>query len=164
MHEVHRPHLDDVFWHGQRLWLVTHKPLARLDPQVELHLYVDKIHTLVIPLKAPDLAYIQVTQAKAQVAVVIGKKQLPVGHFDFLCAEFALIQKARCADDKSLAGHPYAMPHWCSLFFWPFRVCEMASPLFFDRLPYVIGLEFFKRYILFKRRLSSSSSFIRDII
>ena len=107
MHEVHRPHLVDTTWHGERLRLVAHQALSRLDPQIELQLCVDAVHTLVIPLKAPDVAQIQVTQAKAPAAVVVGQTQQPVGHFGILCVEFALITKERFADGKYLAGHPY---------------------------------------------------------
>ena len=56
VHEVHRPHLVDTLGHVERLGLVAHKPLARLDPQVELQLFVDAVHTLVIPFEALDVA------------------------------------------------------------------------------------------------------------
>ena len=104
VHEVHRPYLIDTLWHGERLGLVAHKPLARLDPQIELQLFVDSVHALVIPFEAPDVAQIQVTQAKAPAAVVVGQTQQPVSHLDVLCVLRALIAVARLADAKRLAG------------------------------------------------------------
>jgi len=91
MHEVHRPRLVDTFWHGQRLWLVTHQAFSRLATQVELQLFLDAVDTLAVPSKAPDLAQILVTQAKDPVAVVVGQTQPPVGHFDVLCVLRALV-------------------------------------------------------------------------
>jgi len=78
LHEVHRPHLVDTTWHGERLRLVAHQALSRLDPQIELQLFVDAVHALVIPFKVPDVAQIQVTQAKAPVAMVVRQPQQPV--------------------------------------------------------------------------------------
>lgn len=45
----HRPHLVDPLWHGQRLRVLTHQPLAGFDPQIELQLLIDAVHAFVIP-------------------------------------------------------------------------------------------------------------------
>ena len=74
----------------------------------------------------------------------VGQTQQPVGHFDVFRVEFALITKSRFADGKGLACHPYAdtaLTH--SLLYWPSPVCEMASPLFFERLRHDLGPELF---------------------
>ena len=94
VHEIHRPHLVNRQRHCQGLGFFTNKPFARLDAQVELQLLVDAIHTLVVPFEALDVAQIQVTQAKAPVAMVVRQPQQPVGHFGILSIELALVAVA----------------------------------------------------------------------
>ncbi len=94
MHEIHRPHLVNRQRHCQGLGLITNKPFARLDAQVELQLLVDPIHTLVVPFEALDVTQIQIAQAKALATVVIGQFDQPIGHLLVLSTELALVSVA----------------------------------------------------------------------
>ena len=116
------------------LGLVAHKPPARLDSQIELQLFVDAVHTLVIPLKASHAVLIQVTQAKAPVAVVVSQTQQPVGQLGVICVLFALVSIALLAGAKRLAGHPYARTALAHCSFghrspvrWPHRFFSSAD-------------------------------------
>ena len=108
MHKVHRPHLVNTLWQGQRLRFVANQALSRLDSQIELQPFVDSIHTLVIPFELPDVAQIQVTQAKAPAAVAVRQPKQPVDHFSILNIEFSFVAIARLTDAKYLARHPDA--------------------------------------------------------
>src|SRR3546814_17042078 len=54
--EVHRPDLVNRLRHHQRLGLLAHQALLRLDPQVQLQLPVDAVNPLVVPAQALDVA------------------------------------------------------------------------------------------------------------
>ena len=58
----------------------------------------------VTPFKAPDVAQIQVTQARDPGAVVVGQTQQPVGQIGVLCVLRALAVIAPLADAKRLAA------------------------------------------------------------
>jgi len=102
-----------------------------------------------ILFKAPDVAQIQVTQANAPVAVVVGQTQQPVGHFDVLCVEFALLTKARFADGTHLAGHPYARTALAHCSFGHLPSVRWPHHFFFERLRHDLFLELLlKVYLL----------------
>lgn len=71
MHEVHRPYLVQVGWHGQWFGRLPNQPFARLDPQVQFELSIDPVRTLMVPAEASNIAQIQEAQTKAPVAVVV---------------------------------------------------------------------------------------------
>jgi len=48
MHEIHRPHLVERLRRRQRIGLLTHHALLRLDPQVQFEVAIDAEDPLVI--------------------------------------------------------------------------------------------------------------------
>ena len=55
-----------------------------------------------VPFEILDVAQIQVTQAKAPVAMVVRQPQQKVGYSGILSIEFALVAIARLTDTKCL--------------------------------------------------------------
>jgi hypothetical protein len=88
--------------------LSSTKRFRGLSRKLNSSIFVDAFHALVIPFKALNVAQLRLVQAKSQVPMVVCQTSQPVGHFDVLCVEFALITKARYADANRLARHPYA--------------------------------------------------------
>src|SRR5690606_27793830 len=155
------PDLVDRFRHRQRLRLLAHQPLPRLDPQVQLPLPVDAVDPLVVPAKAFDVAQVQEAQAKSPIAIRRGQTHQPVGDPGVLFASLGLVAVARLADLEGLAGMPDAgapafdrssghLPAQR----WPHHFFESAS---LSRS----ALSWASAYGFFSRRFSSSSSFIR---
>lgn len=79
MHEGHRPALNDRLWYRQRLGLLTHYAVARLDSQVQLQFPIDPVHPLVIPAMTFHVAQVQEAQAELPVALVVRKPNQVVG-------------------------------------------------------------------------------------
>ncbi|EFF45744.1 ISxac2 transposase [Xanthomonas citri pv. aurantifolii str. ICPB 10535] len=155
------PDLVDGLGHRQRLGPLTHQPLLRLDPQVQLQLAVDPVDPLVIPAKALHVAQVQVAQAKAPVAMGGRQADQPVGDPGVLLAGLGLVAEAGLAHREGLAGvadvrapaRDCRLGHLASLR-WPHHFFASAS---FSRSV----LSCASAYIFLSRRFSSSSSFMR---
>ena len=148
MHEVRGPHLIDALWHCECLRLVAHQALSRPDPQVEFQLFVDAVQALVIPVKASDVAQIQVTQSKAPVAVVVGQAQQPVvGHIGVLCILGALVSVSPLAHAKLLARHPYAHTALAHCSFGHLQAVRWPHHFFSRGSTTISGLSFSSRHI-----------------
>ena len=99
-YKIHRSHLVDRLRHCQRLRLLTHKALARLDPLIELQLFIDSKRTLVVPFKTLDVTQVQIAKTEAPVAMLVGQSNQPSGHFVVLSIELALVEIAGLVDAK----------------------------------------------------------------
>ncbi len=164
MHEIHGPHMVDLLQHRQGLWFFTRKPFARLDRSIELQLLVDPIQTLVVPFKALDVTQIQVAQAKAPVAMVVGQSDQLIGHFVILSASLARVAIARLADALRQAGHPDTNALICDCLLGHLTSARWPHHFFTSVSDTISALSFSSRYISFNRRFYSSSSFMRDIM
>lgn len=94
----------------------------------------------------------------------IRQPQQPVGHLSVLDIELALVEATGLADAKRLAGHTNAYARSVTAFWghlsparWPHHFHSSASAT-------ISALSFSLGYIFFRRRISSSSSFIWAII
>ena len=94
---------------------LPHKPLARLDAQVQLELPVNPVHALVVKPEALHVSQVQEAQPKAPVAVIVGQLEQPVGDLLILLIAQPLIAVARLADAKCIARKPdrYAPACYC---------------------------------------------------
>jgi hypothetical protein len=61
MHEIHRPAFVDCRRNREWLWLLSGKPLLRLDSQIQLQLPINAVDTLMVPAEAFHVAQKQVT-------------------------------------------------------------------------------------------------------
>src|SRR5690606_3784078 len=153
--------LVDRVRHRQRLGLLPHQALLRLDPQVQLQLPVDAVDPLVVPAEALDVAQVQKAETKAPVAIRRGQPHQPIGDPGVLVRRLGLIGLVALTDLAGLAGVPDARPpvfnrgsgHLPALR-WPCHFFVSAS---FNRS----ALSWASAYNFFSRRFSSSSSFIR---
>ncbi len=117
-----------------------------------------------VPFEALDVMQIQIAQAKSPAAVVIGQFDQPVCHLLVISIELALVPVEGLADSKCHTGDTSAhtllrnhlVGHLPSAR-WPHHFFSRASET-------ISALSFPSRYIFFKRRFSSSSSFMRDIM
>src|SRR5690606_17330578 len=163
MHEVHRPYLVHLGWHGQRFGCLPNQPLARFYSKIQLELPVDPVDTFVVPAKASHVAQVQKAQAKAPVAMVVRQTQQPVGDLLVLGIRLGDIPVARLADLERLAGQPNRHPsvlhgslgHLAAAR-WPHHFFSSASAT-------ISALSFSSTYILRSRAFSASSSFMRAI-
>src|SRR5574340_1429381 len=164
MHEVHRPDLVDRARHCQRLRLLAHDALPRLDPEVQFQLPVNAIDALVVPAEPLHIAQVQEAQTEAPVLLVVGQPHKPVGNHRILVRQRWLVAVTGLADGEIGTGLPNARaPGFhrpsghLSAQRWPYHFFASASLR-------MSALICDSAYIFFRRRFSSSSSFMREII
>ena len=164
MHEIHRPDFIDGMRHAQSLGLITYQPLARLDTQIEFQLPIDPVDALVIPFEALDVAKVQVAQTEAPIAVVVGQAQQPVGNELVVGVLLALVAKAGLADREHLTSQPDGDAALCHHLFGHLASARRPGYFFARYSVAISALSFSSMYIFLRRRFSSSSSFMRDIM
>src|SRR5690606_212131 len=122
---------------------------------------IDAVHPLVVPAQALHVA--QVKEAQAEAPVLVGRRQSdqPVRDPGVLVRSLGLVPIAGLTHLEGLAGVPDVRPSAfdrCSghlpALRWPHHFFDRAS---FNRS----ALSWASAYIFFRRRFSSSSSFIR---
>lgn len=134
---------------------------GRRDPQIEFELAVDPVNPFVIPIERLHIAQVQEAQAKTPLAVVVGQAKQPVGDRLILSVLPGFILVAGFADPKGFAGKPDGnslvlnriFVHLTSLK-WPHHFFASASAT-------MSALSWASTYSFFRRRFSSSSSFMR---
>jgi hypothetical protein len=173
MRKVHGPDLVDLFGHGQRLWLLPDlkppiKMLTGFDPKVEPQTFVNPVDSLVVLLKALDIAQVEITESEAPVAVVVRQSQQPVGYLLVLSVLLGFVLITDLAHREDLAGQSH---RYTPLNYRPpghITSARGGNPgphhFFVKALFRILALSRSSAYIFLSRALSTPSSLSRAII